>query len=432
MNGRDTQSRQAGSNRAGWVRRAWCGVDACGLGSVLALVAAGCDQSQAATPPPPPNVEVATPEMRTITEYFFYTGTLEPVDFVEIRARVGGELQAINFQESTDVAEGDVLFIIEKEPYELAVGQARAALERAEAAEGLADVRVQRYEDAFARQAANEFELIEERAKLKQAQADVLAAQEALKAAELDLSYTDVTSPISGRIDRHFVDQGNLVGAQLAGGGEATLLATVVTMDPIHVSFDVSEAIALQYLSQGDDGRAGEEYPRIELALADEENYPHAGRVDFVDNQLDGSTGTLLVRAELENPTGKLYPGLFARIRVPWQQREDALCVVEEAVGTGLEGKYLLIVGEGNVVERRPVTLGERQDDGTIVVLEGLAAGETYIVRGLQKARPGAPVTPTPFGAASAPQGASGPPTPPITDPEAETPSPEPQPEPGS
>ncbi|MEO1277963.1 MAG: efflux RND transporter periplasmic adaptor subunit [Planctomycetota bacterium] len=401
MSGRDTDSDRTGTRRVGWVRRGWRGVAACGLGSLLVLVAAGCDQTQAAAPPPPPNVEVATPETRTITEYFFYTGTLEPVDFVEIRARVGGELQAINFEESSNVEEGDVLFVIEKEPYELAVGQARASLERAEAAEGLAEVRVQRYEDAFARQAANEFELIEERAKLKQAQADVLAAQEALKAAELDLSYTDVKSPITGRIDRHFVDRGNLVGAQLAGGGEATLLATVVTMDPIHVSFDVSEAIALQYLGQGDRGERdadGPSYPPIELALADEDDYPHAGRVDFVDNQLDGSTGTLLVRAELDNPTRKLFPGLFARIRVPWQQREDALCVVEEAVGTGLEGKFLLIVGEGNMVERRPVVLGERQDDGTIVVLEGLAAGETYIVRGLQKARPGAPVTPTPFG----------------------------------
>ena len=399
MSGRDTDSDRAGTRRVGWVRRGWRGVAACGVGSLLVLAAAGCDPPQAAAPPPPPpNVEVATPETRTITEYFFYTGTLEPVDFVEIRARVGGELQAINFEESSSVEEGDVLFVIEKEPYELAVGQARASLERAEAAEGLAEVRVQRYEDAFARQAANEFELIEERAKLKQAQADVLAAAEALKAAELDLSYTDVKSPITGRSDRHFVDRGNLVGAQLAGGGEATLLATVVTMDPIHVSFDVSEAIALQYLDQGDRGEAGPDYPPIELALADEDDYPHAGRVDFVDNQLDGSTGTLLVRAELDNPTRKLFPGLFARIRVPWQQREDALCVVEEAVGTGLEGKFLLIVGEGNMVERRPVVLGERQDDGTIVVLEGLAAGETYIVRGLQKARPGAPVTPTPFG----------------------------------
>ncbi len=361
-------------------------------------MASGCDRSEASQPPPPPTVEVASPTQRTITEYFFYTGTLEPVDFVQIRARVGGELETIHFQESSNVSEGDVLFTIEKEPYELAVGQATAALERAEAAQALADVRVQRLEKAFESGAANELELFEERAKLKQAQADVLAQQEALKAAELDLSYTDVTSPISGRIDRHFVDRGNLVGAQLAGGGEATLLATVVTMDPIHVSFDVSEAIALQYLSVGNDGRAGEAYPPIELALADETNYPHAGRVDFVDNQLDGSTGTLLVRAALDNPTGKLYPGLFARIRVPWQERDDALCVFEEAVGTGLEGKFLLIVGEGNVVERRPVELGERQDDGTIVVLTGLEPGETYIVRGLQKARPGAPVTPTPFG----------------------------------
>lgn len=173
-------------------------------------------------------------------------------------------------------------------------------------------------------------------------------------------------------------------------------------MDSVHVSFDVSEAIALQYLDSGRDGSRGQAYPPIELGLADEQGYPHEGQVDFVDNQLDGSTGTLLVRAALPNPSGKLYPGLFARIRVPWQQREDALCVVEEAVGTGLEGKYLLIVGEGNVVQRRPVTLGERQDDGTIVVLEGLAAGETYIVRGLQKVRPGAPVTPKPFEASQA------------------------------
>lgn len=413
------QSRRIGDAwtvRARWASRP---IVAIGLSLAATLLASGCDRSQAAEPPPPPNVEVATPTQRTITEYFFYTGTLEPVDFVEIRARVAGELEAINFEESSDVQAGDVLFMIEKAPYELAVGEARAAYERAQATAGLAEVRVQRYEDAFERQAANEFELIEERAKLQQAKADVLATEEALRTAELNLSYTDVRSPISGRIDRHFVDQGNLVGAQLTGGGEATLLATVVTMDPIHVSFDVSEAIALQYLSVGKDGRAGQAYPPIELALADETGYPHDGRVDFVDNQLDGSTGTLLVRAALPNPTGKLYPGLFARIRVPWQQREDALVVFEEAVGTGLEGKHLLIVGEGNVVERRPVTLGERQDDGTIVVLEGLAAGETYIVRGLQKARPGAPVTPTPFG-----QARVAPDTPPA--PEAEAAEPEP------
>lgn len=366
-------------------------------------MAGGCDRSEASQPPPPPTVEVATPTQRTITEYFFYTGTLEPVDFVQIRARVGGVLEAINFQESSDVEAGDVLFTIEKAPYELAVGQAKAALERAEAARELADVRVRRLEKAFDSGAANELELFEERARLRQAEADVFAATEALKSAELDLSYTDVTSPISGRIDRHFVDRGNLVGAQLAGGGEATLLATVVTMDPIHVSFDVSEAIALQYLDSGRDGSRDQPYPPVELALADEQGYPHQGRVDFVDNRLDGSTGTLLVRAALDNPTGKLYPGLFARIRVPWQQRDDALCVVEEAVGTGLEGKYLLIVGDGNMVERRSVELGERQDDGTIVVLEGLEPGETYIVRGLQKARPGAPVSPTPFGEPEAP-----------------------------
>ena len=376
-----------------------------GLLLLTALAATSCDRTGSAEPPPSPVVEVATPTQRTITEYFFYTGTLEPVDFVQVRARVGGVLEEIHFEESSNVQQGEVLFTIEKAPYELAVGQAKAALERAKAAQGLAEVRVQRLERAFEGQAANELELFEERAKLRQAEADVLAAEEALKTAQLDLSYTDVRSPISGRIDRHYVDRGNLVGAQLAGGGEATLLASVVTMDPVHVSFDVSEAIALQYLDSGRDGSREQAYPSIELGLADEQGYPHQGQVDFVDNQLDGSTGTLQVRAMLENPTGKLYPGLFARIRVPWQQREDAMCVVEEAVGTGLEGKYLLVVGEDDVVERRPVTLGERQDDGTIVVLEGLEPGETYIVRGLQKARPGAPVSPKPFGTARAASG---------------------------
>lgn len=401
--------------RADWAARS---VLIAGIYLALIAMCSGCDESQSASSRPPPKVEVATPAQRSVTEYFYYTGTLEPVEFVQLRARVGGVLEKIHFEESSDVEQGDVLFTIEKEPYELAVGQARAALERARAARQLADVRVQRLEQALQGQAANELEVFEQRARLQQAEADVFAAEEALKAAELDLSYTDVRSPISGRIDRHYIDQGNLVGAQLASGGVATLLASVVTLDPVHVRFDVSEAIALRYLDAGRDGSRERAYPPVQLSLADEQGYPHAGRVDFVDNQLDDSTGTLQVRAVLDNPTGKLYPGLFARIRVPWQQRENALCVHQEAVATGLEGKYLLIVGEDDVVERRPVTLGERQDDGTIVVLEGISADETYIVRGVQKARPGAPVSPQPFqeqdasasgeAAATGPQEASG------------------------
>lgn len=364
------------------------------LGLALVTALFGCSE-QAPEPPPPPLVEVTQPTTRDITEYFHYTGTLEPSATAEIRARVGGFLESIDFEESTKVESGQVLFTIEKAPYEIAVGQAEAEVARAEAAKSLAEARLSRTQQAFDADAANEIELIEEQANLQQAEAELLAAKESLEAAKLDLSYTDVSTPITGLIDRFYIDEGNLVGRD-----GPTLLATVVTLDPVRVTFDVSETIALRYLADGRDTPEEAGFPPVAVALADEEGFPHAGRVDFADNQLDEATGTLTVRAELPNPTQKLYPGLFARIRVPWDTIEDAVLIHEEAVGTGLEGKYVFVLGEGNVVSRQPVTLGERQDDGLVAVLEGLEGTETYIVRGLQKARPGSPVTPKPFGEA--------------------------------
>ncbi len=362
--------------------------------TVLLLVAAaiaGCDTPEP-SPPPPPVVEVATPTTRSVTEYFRYTGTLEAVASVGVRARVAGYLEEIRFTESTDVEKGAVLFVIEKEPYEIAVSQAEAEIARARAAQRIAETRLARSREALELNAATEFEVLEDNAALQQAEADVLAAEQLLAAARLDLSYTDVVAPMKGRIDRHYVDAGNLVGR-----GEATELARIVSLDPVHVWFDVSERISLLYLSGGYDGSVNPESPLVEVGLADEEGYPHPGQVDFVDNTFDAGTATLRVRAALPNPTGKLYPGLFARIRVPWRTRDAATVVQEEAVSTGLEGKFLLVVNDENVVSRRPVTLGERQDDGTIVVLEGLEPDERYIVRGVQKARPGATVDPKPF-----------------------------------
>ncbi|MEO1535971.1 MAG: efflux RND transporter periplasmic adaptor subunit, partial [Planctomycetota bacterium] len=150
--------------------------------------------------------------------------------------------------------------------------------------------------------------------------------------------------------------------------------------------------------SAGEDGSVNGDSPVVEVGLADEDGFPHEGRIDFVDSVVDQSTGTLLVRAVLPNPTGKLYPGLFARIRVPWDERENAVCIFEEAVGTGLDGKYVLVVDETNTVTRRAVQLGERQDGGLLAVLDGLTPEDTYIVRGVQKARPGSTVAPEPFG----------------------------------
>jgi len=353
---------------------------------------AGCGSGSEAEPPPPPVVEVATPTERAVTEYFHYTGSLESVATVEIRARVSGFLEEVLFQESTNVEAGDVLFTIEKAPYEVEVRRAEAELARMEAAQSLAEARLARVKRAAEANAANELEVIEVQAEVDEAAAEVHAAEERLNRARLDLSYTDVRTPIAGRVDRNYVDAGNLVGS-----GEPTLLARVVTMNPVRVSFDISETIALRYLSSGDDGSVDGSAPPVAVGLADEEGFPHPGVVDFVDNVLDSETGTLRVRAQLPNPTGKLYPGLFARIRVPWEVRENTVVIHEEAVGTGLEGKYVLTLGDGDVVARRPVTLGERLDDGTIAVTDGLSPDERYIVRGLQKARPGAPVTPRPF-----------------------------------
>lgn len=375
----------------------------CVVGSAAVLIA-GCESEAGGSPPPPPTVEVATPTTQQVTDYFQYTGFLEAMEQVDIRARVPGFLESVDFEESSAVEAGQVLFTIEKEPYEVAVGRARADLARAESALSLAEANRARTQQAFDADAANELELIADEAAVKQAEAEVLAAEQMLEGAELDLSYTDVVTPLSGRVDRNYVDVGNLVG-----GETATLLARVVVLDPVRVSFDVSESIALKYLSAGEDGSVNGDSPTVEVGLADEDGFPHAGLIDFVDSVVDQSTGTLLVRAVLPNPTGKLYPGLFARIRVPWDVRENAVVIHEEAVGTGLDGKYVLVADETDTVSRRSVELGERQDGGLIVVLEGLTIDDTYIVRGLQKARPGSKVTVEPFddGTQSEPSGES-------------------------
>jgi len=344
--------------------------------------------------PGPPVVETAKPVQRTVTEYFHYTGTLAAIERVEIRARVPGYLESIEFEDSTNVEAGDRLFVIEPEPYRVAVQRAEAAVARAEASRDLAEARRDRVAEARRRNAASEIELIEREAELRQAEADLLVAREMLASARLDLSYTQVRTPISGRVDTHYVDVGNLVGRD-----GATLLATVVRMDPIHVWFEVSESIALQYLSRGRDGTVDEASPPVEIGLADETGHPHRGRIDFVDNVLDSSTATLRVRGLVPNPTRKLYPGLFARVRVPFETIEDALLVRTEAVGSGLEGEYLLVVGEDDVVTRRAVTLGDRYEGGWRRVVSGIESDERYVVQGLQKARPGKPVDPRPWSA---------------------------------
>ncbi|MEM9789335.1 MAG: efflux RND transporter periplasmic adaptor subunit [Planctomycetota bacterium] len=370
-------------------------------------LALGCEQ-EPPPPPPPPQVKVTQPTVKDVTEYYYYTGTLAPVQSVEIKARVPGFIEQVEFQPSTDIDAGTPLFVIEPARYVAAVDSAEAEVNRLKA---LVDERLSifvRIETALAKKAATQSEMIEAKAQLAQARAELEAARVAVRDAEIDLGYTQVTSPIAGRVSRNLVDVGDLVGS-----GENTKLTTVLQIDPIWCYFDVSERIVLEYIERRDDGTISEENrDRVELALANSPagEYPFDGVLDFVDNTVDRTTGTIRVRGVFPNPDKQLFPGLFARVRAPYGTIEDAVLVNEDAVGKGLSGSFVLVVGDDNVVSQRLVTLGPvvgRQ----VVVREGLEAGETYVAVGLNKARPGSPVTPVPLDADPNPDAAS-PPTP--------------------
>jgi len=365
------------------------------LATTAALTATGCGgPHDEQGPPPPPAVEVASPERRDVTSYYHYTGNLEAIASVEVRARVSGVLEAMNFEVSSPVEQGAKLFTIEPAAYDIGVQSAEASVKSAEAAVELATIEKDQVQEAFDKQAANERELQKFITALKTAEAELLAAEAALRDAKLQRDYADVVAPIAGRVGRNLVDVGALVGV-----GEPTLLTTVVQMDPIHVYVDVSERIVQEYLNQDRDGNInGDDAPPpppIEIARSSDApgEFPFGGMIDYVDNVVDESTGTLRVRGSIPNAEGRLFPGLFVRARVPYDTVENAVLVREDALSTDLTGKFLLVVGENNIVERRTVTLGDKTDDGYIVVTAGMTGDETYVTQGIQKARPGSPVT---------------------------------------
>jgi RND family efflux transporter MFP subunit len=351
----------------------------------LMLAGTGCGHREAPPVPPPPSVTVATPVRRDVTEYHEYTGTVASVHSVEIRARVQGFLEQMHFEAGADVTKGALLFTIEQRPYQIAVSDATAALEGTQAA--LENARHDRdlVLEAFAKGAATDLERndAETAAAERKAEADAAAAK--LDQARLDLAYTEVRSPIAGRAGRNLVDPGDLVG-----DGEPTLLTTVVQMDPIWVYFDASDRILLQH-GPRDRGKDGPGAPLpVEVSLSREatDGYPFKGHVDFIDNTVDPDTGTITMRGVFDNANGRLYPGLFARVRVPFRTLSNALLVQEDAIGTDFSGKYLLMVGTGDVVEKRSIEIGPREGE-LRVVLKGIGPDERYVVTGLQAARPG-------------------------------------------
>jgi multidrug efflux system membrane fusion protein len=341
----------------------------------------------AAQPGPqgPPRITVAAAIDREITEWDEFTGRLEAVDSVQIRPRVSGYVGSVAFTEGAIVRRGDVLFQIDPRPFEAEVDRLRAELTRARATVQRAGSELQRAERLRTENAISHEEHDRRAAFSQESTAQVSAVEAALRAVELNLSFTRVTAPITGRVGRAIVTEGNLVSS---GPGEATLLTTLVSIDPIHAHFDADERVFLRYA-----GHARSLDLPIRMELANEQGFPREGRMDFLDNRLDPVTGTIRGRAVFRNHDGALTPGLFVRLRVAGGGASRALLVQDRAVGTDLDKKFLYVVGADGAVQYRPVTLGPLVE-GLRVVRSGIAAGDLVIVNGLQRVRPGAKVDP--------------------------------------
>ncbi len=350
----------------------------------------------AAPPPQVPAVTVAKPEQRLIVDYVEFPGQADAVGEVEIRARVTGYIVKIHFEDGQEVKQGDVLFEIDPRPYQLVLDRATGELAHARALAERAKTNLSRAERLRPSGAVSEDLYEQAVAELKVQQAAIQKAEAVLDEAELNLEFTRVVSPIDGRVSGRQVTEGNLVQN---GSSASTVLTTVVTVDPVYVYFNIEEPTLLRYEHLG--WRAGDQtlFSRIkelkipvEIGLADEEGFPHAGQLDFVDNQIDPDTGTIRARGRFDNAR-YLTPGMFVRARLPIGPPHEALLVSERAIGIDQARKFLLTVDKDHVVQYREVELGALYD-GLREVKSGLSGDEWVIVQGLQRARPGLTVSP--------------------------------------
>ena len=356
----------------------------------LSILSTGCQEKKNTyVPPPPASVTVSRPLVQAVTNSAEFTGTTEALKSVEIRPRVEGYLEKILFTPSSYVKKGALLFVIDPRPYEAKLKEAQAGLLVRKAELELARTTLTRKANAFKDRAVSEVDVIEARAKQKQADAQVESAKASVDTARLNLSYTHIKAPISGRIDRSLVDVGNLVGA-----GTPTLLATIVDDDPMYAYFSVSERDMLYYQAHTESksfsvSRSHKAY----LGLSNQPGYQHEGIIDYLDNRLQTTSGTMQVRAVFPNSKHDLLPGLFARIQVPIGETPNALLIPDLALGVDQQGEYVLIVDAKNTVERRSVTTGTLVK-GMRVITKGIGPDDKIIVKGLQKARAGAVVNP--------------------------------------
>tara|TARA_A100001391_G_scaffold196459_1_gene175044 strand:+ start:250 stop:1575 length:1326 start_codon:yes stop_codon:yes gene_type:complete len=399
------------------------------LFGLLAVVGCSRTAPQGAAPPPMPEVTVAKPIVKKIVEWDSYSGRLEPIEFVEVRSRVGGYLQSIHFEEGEIVNKGDLLFVIDPRPFdaelksmEAAMSQANAQLLQAQAgvaeaeaqqlqtdaAVKLADTRLKRartlmsrdatsqdeldqreaeFDQANANQAASHAKVNSAKAMIDAAQAAIESASAGLEAAKLNVTYSKIIAPITGRISSNFVDQGNLVSGGTSA--TATLLTTITSVEPIYCTFDVNEQEVLKYIRLAASGKRGssrEVRNPIYLGLVDEQGFPHQGHIDFVDNRFDPATATMRARGIFPNKNQVLFPGMFSRIRIPGSAPYEAVLIPDSAIGTDQASQFVFIVVDG-LIERKQVELGPLVH-GLRVVREGLSGDESLVIEGLLKARP--------------------------------------------
>lgn len=361
------------------------------VSAIAALcVLSACEQNSF-IPPPPPKVEVGLPLQRPLTRYLEATGNTAPIKNVDLVARVQGFLQSINYQDGTFVKEGTTLFTIEPETYKLKLEQAQSAEAGMQASMKQAEADFKRQSDLVQKQAVSQATLDTSTAARENAQANLQQAQVNTKIAAVNYGYTNVVAPFDGIVSAHLVSIGELVGA-----ASPTQLATIVALDPIYVNFNVNEQDVLRVREEA--RRRGmtvnelRQLP-VEIGLQTETGYPHKGNLDYVSPTLNQSTGTIAVRGILPNPDRVLLPGFYVRVRVPFEQQQNALLVPDVALGSDQAGRYVLVVNAENVVEQRKVRTGPLEGD-LRVIEDGLKPDDRVVTAGLLRAIPGQKVDP--------------------------------------
>ncbi len=373
----------------------------------MALGLAACSQQPAQTPaaPPPPAVSVANPLEKEVIEWDEYTGRFDAVETVEVRARISGFLNDVKFTDGAMVKKGDLLFEIDPRPYQSILDRGRAALQGAKVHLEFAEKDLDRAKPLLTSSTISPQVFDQRTQAVRTAETNVLSAEANVRAAQLDVEFTHIAAPITGRIGRKLVSEGNYL---TGGSGSGTLLTTIVSTDPVYFYFDVSESEFLKYQRFGSamtqPGAQVSEVP-VELALQNEAGFPHKGRMSFIDNRIDQSTGSLRVRAVFDNPHQKFQPGLFARIRLAGSGKYKAILLPDQAVAADQSNRFVFVVANDGTVSAKAVELGP-MIDGLRVIHKGVSPTDTVIVNGLQRARSGIKVKPEKIAIAQAQQAA--------------------------